>query len=931
MKRQRATARANRPLALVVSALAFAGSTLATGSAAPGPAAAADDIPTTTVSYSATDVQPLVPSRLLDTREGNGAPVGKVGPDSTIDLQVAGRGGVPAVGVGAVVLNVTATEPTADGYVTVFPTGIAHPLASNLNLTAHQTVPNLVVVKVGVGGRVSLFNQQGATHLIVDVSGWFPEGSGLRPVAPTRVLDTRDGTGAPVGSIGPGSTAHLQIAGRAGLPAAGVGAVVLNVTVTEPTQSGFITAYPSGTPQPLASNLNFTSGLTVPNLVITKVGADGAVDLFNSAGQTQLVADVAGWFPASSALRAIEPVRLLDTRSGNGAPVGAVPGGSSIDLQITGREGLPATGMAAVVINVTATEATADGFVTVYPTGVTRPTASNLNVRPGQTVPNLAVVKVGASGRISLFNSAGSIHLVADVVGWFPTADSDTVTMQPFAGTVIVGEGDVVSATRVGGGGTVVLAATSDVPDVGGFLVMRPGDPRATTVSGRVTERHTDPGGMSTLQIAPARLDEMFADLDIDSDNLVGLLTPPALRTEAEAGCGPGISGGGVSLDFGLGGFSGSAQVDLAEKSARAELHATMTASVSVSVAGSYSCSFSWPTVLVATGPWVISIGFRATFSVNASLSGSATVTSPVTIGFAYLDGQGSNLSSIDFDGSGDATAAAAVSATASFEGFLAAQLLGVVGPEVAFGPQVGIEATPTLTNGVPGVCVEINASVVFSINLNIGQWFLAVSVSIGSLTLGPWNLYRFGDCEYWEGTITQVWKQKIPGVQDVLYVAEYDIGLNDTTQGWSLEQALKSGSGCGELVSTTTGSGSADVGVNVFVTDASGTGDFKLQFTSTGSSGDITTISDTCYVGDGGVLTKGSQTYSGPFFPYPLSGLPCLSHPSIDEDQQVVVATVENTCAEGEITNKFVVSLRHHPCDTSVDSDDDGTPDCNE
>ena len=96
---------------------------------------------------------PITPVRLLDTRSGLGAPTGMVGPEGPIELQVGGVGGVPSAGVTAVVLNVTVTDPTVPGFVTVYPTGQPRPLASNLNFVAGQIVPNQVTVEVGSGGR----------------------------------------------------------------------------------------------------------------------------------------------------------------------------------------------------------------------------------------------------------------------------------------------------------------------------------------------------------------------------------------------------------------------------------------------------------------------------------------------------------------------------------------------------------------------------------------------------------------------------------------------------------------------------------------------------------------------------------------------------------------------------------------------------------
>jgi hypothetical protein len=110
------------------------------------------------------------------------------------------------------------------------------------------------------------------------------------------VLDTRNGTGGYSSPVGPGGTISLQVTGVDGVPATGVTAVVLNVTVTDPTAISFVTVYPDGETRPLASNLNFYAGETIPNLVVVPVGADGKVDFFNAAGSTDLVADLAGYY-----------------------------------------------------------------------------------------------------------------------------------------------------------------------------------------------------------------------------------------------------------------------------------------------------------------------------------------------------------------------------------------------------------------------------------------------------------------------------------------------------------------------------------------------------------------------------------------------------------------------------------------------------------
>ena len=246
-------------------------------------------------------------------------------------------------------------------------------------------------------------------------------------LTPARILDTRDGTGvctpACLGSLGEESTRSVQVTGEDGVPSSGVSAVVINVTVSGPTQSSFLTVYPSDASQPNVSNLNFTPGQTVPNLVKVKLGADGMVNVYNHRGATEVIFDVQGWYSDGSqmidhgAYTSLDPARILDTRDGAGTPV---PSGTSINVQVTGQGGVPAVGVSGAAINVTVTEPTSAGYLTVWPAGDTRPLASNLNFLPGQSVPNMAIVKTGNLGQVSVYNSGpGTVHVIFDVGGWY--------------------------------------------------------------------------------------------------------------------------------------------------------------------------------------------------------------------------------------------------------------------------------------------------------------------------------------------------------------------------------------------------------------------------------------------------------------------------------------------------------------------------------
>ncbi len=370
---------------------------------------------------------PLPPKRILDTRQGLGAPVGKVPGTSQIELQVAGNGGVPPSGAVAVVLNVTATETAGPGFVTVYPTGASRPTVSNLNVErADQTVPNLVTVRLGDGGRVSLFSQL-TTHLVADVAGYYVASPGVSDgrfhgITPRRILDTRAGIGAPAALVPQGGRITLQVLGIDPVPTTGVSAVVLNVTATEALLPGFVTVWPGDGAIPEVSNLNILAGETRPNLVIVPLAPDGSVSLFTSGG-AHLIADLAGWFTDASAPAGTtglfvplnEPTRILDTRQHSATPY---PLATRWDIQTAATSTLPPHGVGAVAINATTTETLAAGFVTLWPASSAQPVVSNLNTTHAQqSVPNAAIVTIGAN-RLAAFTTAGG-HLIVDVTGWY--------------------------------------------------------------------------------------------------------------------------------------------------------------------------------------------------------------------------------------------------------------------------------------------------------------------------------------------------------------------------------------------------------------------------------------------------------------------------------------------------------------------------------
>ena len=378
----------------------------------------------------------LPPTRLLDTRT-NGE---TLGPGDSLNLTVTG-GSVPADAT-AVAINVTVTEGSTESFLSVYPTGGALPLVSNLNWGPGQTIPNLVIVPIGKpGGQVSFYNAFGTVNIVVDLEGYFaPESVGStlgRYVAltPARITDTRPGSGYPNAgaTLGPGTSLSIQVTGQGGVTAVGdVEAALLNVTVTDTDAASFLTVYPEAGTQPNSSNLNWIPGQTVPNRVVVPVNTTtGQITVFNAFGKADVIVDVDGYFtkgtapPGASLYTAITPTRLVDTRSGSGEfGAGATLGPSGVNSEPLASLGSLGSNVTAMVTNVTTTDATAPSFLTVYP-GPSLPNASDLNWTGGRTVANLTIATVDSQGNVSFFNDAGSVDVIADIFGYF----SSTATL----------------------------------------------------------------------------------------------------------------------------------------------------------------------------------------------------------------------------------------------------------------------------------------------------------------------------------------------------------------------------------------------------------------------------------------------------------------------------------------------------------------------
>jgi alpha-tubulin suppressor-like RCC1 family protein len=373
------------------------------------------------------------PRRLLDTRSGQStvdglnSGAGPVGDGTTIELQVTGRGGIPADAT-AVVLNLTATNPTGTGFLTAFPCGSDRPLASNLNYRSGRTVANVTVATVGTGGKVCLYNEGASTDLIVDGDRFHGTGAAFVPLTPARLVDTRsdgvtvDGQSAALGPRTNGTTTEITVAGRGGV-ASNAKAAALNITTANATGLGFLTVFPCGGERPLASNVSYAAGAPIANVTVAALGAGGKTCIYSEGGDVDVIVDVTAAHLPASDFRPMSPARLLDTRPGaettDGSGSGAGPRGDGTvtELTVTGRAGVPFN-VDQAVLNLTVTGGAGAGFLAAYPCGTPRPLASTLNYGAGQTVANATIVKVGNGGKVCVYNEGGATHLVADITGY---------------------------------------------------------------------------------------------------------------------------------------------------------------------------------------------------------------------------------------------------------------------------------------------------------------------------------------------------------------------------------------------------------------------------------------------------------------------------------------------------------------------------------
>jgi hypothetical protein len=285
-------------------------------------------------------------------------------------------------------------------------------------------------------------------------------------VAPFRICDTRPAgggissnqcnTGAGSGPIGNNTFRSVAVTGAitGGVVPTTATAIVVNLTAIAPTTSTYVTLYPAGGTH-TTSNDNPAKGAVVATLVEVGIGTGGAIDVYNAAGSINVALDIEGYVDASSTAlyNPTAPDRICDTRAAGGgvssnqcnlsgaAPLGI---GGTVTFNVhTANDGVPASGVSAVVFNLTGIDPSVATDLTAYAGGAVRPNASNLNLAAKTAVPNRVIVPVSNTGTVTIWNGLGSINVAVDIDGWFQTGTGSQFTALPSPARVC--------DTRVGG------------------------------------------------------------------------------------------------------------------------------------------------------------------------------------------------------------------------------------------------------------------------------------------------------------------------------------------------------------------------------------------------------------------------------------------------------------------------------------------------
>jgi hypothetical protein len=365
------------------------------------------------------DFVAVPPVRILSTRYGTGTPTGpcRAHGAKRFDLPVLGRGGVPVTGVAAVVLRVGLLQADASTTLSVWPTGSVMP-ADPIAAANPGQAAALVTVPVGTNGMVSLQHSAGMSQLTADVVGYYLSpglvGDRFHAVSPTRMVSAQ--------TVAAGATVSLDLVGSSGV--ADVHAGLLSVTVVAAAATGGVTAYAPDSAIPPMAALDFAAGDTVTGSVLARAGPGGRALLLNtSKSPVTLTVDLQGVYaPAVQAgglqFVPVRQARLVNTLTKTGI-THALAAGVTETFASAGRGGVPASGVAALLLYGMAVKPVANTTTTLWTDGLVLPSVRQLSPRTARPSGDMLTVRPSATGRVAVRNQSGTTDLVVDVAGYF--------------------------------------------------------------------------------------------------------------------------------------------------------------------------------------------------------------------------------------------------------------------------------------------------------------------------------------------------------------------------------------------------------------------------------------------------------------------------------------------------------------------------------
>jgi hypothetical protein len=377
---------------------------------------------------------PIPATRVLATSNGLGsqngpcrlfAPIEYSSVPTRVDAQVTGVGSVPSAGVGAVALQVTMRKPSFASYLTAGPAGGPVSTVRRVSASMNATATSLVVVPVGADGKVSFATSYGATDLVVNVVGYYPDpavlprtrdvasGDLLNPVKPHRLLA---GDSAAVGAR---DTRRVDVAGTRGISTSATAAVV-TVNVPASAGSGDLYVYPTGSDRPKSPLVEYRANHRSSVQTVVPVGSRGSVTVENVGRSAKAVdVDVVAAYqpPARAGGYGFVARRKIATVVNTAANVG-VKRLNSGETKVVSLAHQVTVGTKAVLLQVTVRKPATETRLTFWQADGRRPATVDAAAAGGQTVSTTVLAQLSAHRELKLRNTgADGVDLTVSLVG----------------------------------------------------------------------------------------------------------------------------------------------------------------------------------------------------------------------------------------------------------------------------------------------------------------------------------------------------------------------------------------------------------------------------------------------------------------------------------------------------------------------------------